>query len=328
MNYSIIASLGPGSSIETIWSSMLAAGATDFRLNTSHLTLDQLDVWLEKLSPFIASLEPRPSLVLDLQGSKWRLGEFTAFELVDGAVVDLLQLASTFRPDVLPVPHADFFKAALAAGGEIALNDAKSCLRVETSGPDWLKARVTRGGLISAHKGITFVASDYRQESLSEKDLDFIAHTRGVGFVRYAVSYLKDAEDAARCRAVLGPAVYFIAKLERRPALDDAPAIAHVADELWLCRGDLGAELGIPAMGAAVHRFSAQVRDYAVPMVMAGQVLEHMTEHPTPTRSEVCHLYDFLSAGYTGLVLSDETAIGAHPVEACRAAALYRDDHS
>ncbi len=304
---------------------MLAAGATDFRLNTSHLTLDQLDTWLEKLTPFLTSLDPQPSLILDLQGSKWRLGDFAAFELVEGAFVDLLQAASTNQPDTLPVPHPDFFTAAPSSGGEIALNDAKISLRVETSGLDRLKARVRRGGLISAHKGITFVASDYRQESLSEKDLAFVARTRGIGFVRYAVSYLKDAEEAARCRTVLGPAASFIAKLERPPALDDAPAIARLADELWLCRGDLGAELGIPAMGAAVHRFSAQVSDYAIPVIMAGQVLEHMTEHPTPTRSEICHLYDFLTAGYAGLVLSDETAIGTNPVEACRAAALYRD---
>jgi len=324
MNYSIIASLGPASSTETIWSSMLAAGATDFRLNTSHLTLDALDAWLEKLTPFLNSLDPRPSLILDLQGSKWRLGEFAAFELIEGAAVDLLYSTSTTRPNALPVPHPDFFTAAPSSGGEIALNDAKVCLRVETSGPDWLKARVTRGGPISAHKGITFVASNYRQESLSEKDLAFVERTRGVGFIRYAVSYLRDAEEGARCRAALNPAAFFIAKLERRPALIDAPAIARLADELWLCRGDLGAELGIPAMGAAVHNFTAQIQDYAAPVIMAGQVLEHMTEHPTPTRSEVCHLYDFLTAGYAGLVLSDETAIGANPVEACRAAAMYR----
>jgi pyruvate kinase len=53
---------------------------------------------------------------------------------------------------------------------------------------------------------------------------------------------------------------------------------------------------------------------------MAGQVLEHLTAHEAPTRSEVCHLHDLLARGYAGIVLSDETAIGRDPVRAVRAA--------
>jgi pyruvate kinase len=58
--------------------------------------------------------------------------------------------------------------------------------------------------------------------------------------------------------------------------------------------------------------------------MMAGQVLEHMTAHSTPTRSEVCYLLESLALRYRGFVLSDETAIGRNPVEACRIAALFR----
>jgi pyruvate kinase len=77
-------------------------------------------------------------------------------------------------------------------------------------------------------------------------------------------------------------------------------------------------------MAAAVAQISAQVRDLNVPSIMAGQVLEHMTAHPTPTRSEVCYLYDTLWRGYHGVVLSDETATGRYPVESCQVAAMFR----
>ena len=76
MNYDIIATLGPSSNTPAIWQAMLDAGATAFRLNTSHLTLAQLQHWLDRLTPFLSALNPVPALVLDLQGSKWRLGEF------------------------------------------------------------------------------------------------------------------------------------------------------------------------------------------------------------------------------------------------------------
>jgi pyruvate kinase len=58
---------------------------------------------------------------------------------------------------------------------------------------------------------------------------------------------------------------------------------------------------------------------------MAGQVLEHLTAHREPTRSELCHLHDLVARGYAGIVLSDETAIGLHPVHAVeQTAALVR----
>ena len=60
---------------------------------------------------------------------------------------------------------------------------------------------------------------------------------------------------------------------------------------------------------------------------MAGQFLEHMTQAPYPTRSEVCYLYEALARGYRGFVLSDEVAIGQYPIESCRAAAMFREEN-
>jgi pyruvate kinase len=52
-----------------------------------------------------------------------------------------------------------------------------------------------------------------------------------------------------------------------------------------------------------------------VPVIMAGEVLEFMVENPRPTRTEICHLYDLIDKGYSGIVLSDETAYGKYPEE-------------
>jgi pyruvate kinase len=324
MDYEIVATLGPGSQASQTWTSMLSAGVSAFRLNTSHLSLPQLHAWLDRLTPFLASLEPKPMLVLDLQGSKWRLGDFSTFNLIAEQSVELILAESTRRRNVLPVPHADFFKAALTSSDEIALNDARIHLRVEAARKDSMDARIIQGGEISQRKGITFLSSRYRQEALSEKDRAVFEATKNLGNISYAISYVKDAAEMIKYRELLGPSVYLIAKLERGPAVDEAAMIAGYADELWLCRGDLGAELGIKELAEKVFWFSSEIRNYRVPVLMAGQVLEHMTGQPAPTRSEVCYLYDALVKGYRGFVLSDETAIGRYPIEACRIAALYK----
>jgi pyruvate kinase len=324
MHYDIVATLGPSSNTPDMWQGMLSSGTTAFRLNTSHLTLSQLDQWLDQLTPFLSSLNPVPPLALDLQGSKWRLGDFSPCVLEPGQSIELVYAPTTDRTNTLPIPHADFFLAASSSSEEIVLNDAKIKLTRETIGTGSLRARVVIGGEITARKGITFAASEYRQENLSDKDRTILESTRHLPFVRYAVSYIRDAAEMHKYRVHFGEA-YLIAKLELQPAMDDARRIAETADEVWVCRGDLGAELGLRSMAEAVRRFSNSIGDLAIPAFMAGQVLEHMVEHPTPTRSEMCYLYDALQAGYRGFVLSDEAAIGRYPIESVRSAALYRN---
>lgn len=324
MDYEIVATLGPASDARDVWNSMLSSGVTAFRLNTSHLSLVQLQDWLDRLTPSFSSLEARPSLVLDLQGSKWRLGQFAPFELEAGQAIELIYASTSDLQNVLPVPHLDFFNAAPHSSRELVLNDARILLQVVSAGQGSINARILRGGRITPNKGITFSSSQYRQEALSEKDQAVFELTRRLDFTRYAISYIKDATEMIKYRALLGASAYLIAKLERGLAIDEAMQIADHSNELWLCRGDLGAELGIKAMAEKAHELSGKVIDFRVPVLMAGQVLEHMTNKSTPTRSEVCYIYDALARGYHGFVLSDETAIGRYPVETCRTAALFR----
>jgi pyruvate kinase len=324
MDYAVIPTLGPATETDHAVRALREAGATGFRLNTSHLALDGLHTWLDRLARAFGSPLPVP-VVLDLQGSKWRLGDFAPLVLAPGTRVRLVLAARGDSADTLPVPHRDFFRAAASSNGEIVLNDAKSLLRIEETSDERVLARVERGGEISASKGITFARSEYRKEALGEKDRQVFEEMRGIAGLHYAVSYVKDAAEMARYRALL-PGCRLVAKLERAGALAEAAAIAAACDEVWLCRGDLGAEVGPRAMAAAVHAFTHQVPSLPVPALLAGQVLEHMAEHPTPTRSELCYLHDALHAGYAGAVLSDETAIGRYPVEACRVAALFRGE--
>lgn len=321
--YEIVATLGPGSRSAALWSALLDAGATAFRLNTSHLSEAHLQTWLTELRPVLAA-HPAVPLVLDLQGSKWRLGEFATCTLAAGQPIEFVYASTSERPGVLPVPHLDFFQAADVSSHEIVLNDARVSVWREEQTADRIRARVVRGGELSAHKGITYAASEYRQETLSAKDRAIFEHTQHLPGVRYALSYVRDAAEMSKYRTHFG-AAYLIAKLERGPAMAEAAQIAEIADELWVCRGDLGAELGLRGMAVAVRDLAPLIPTLSIPTLMAGQVLEHMTSQPTPTRSEVCHLWDVINAGYRGVVLSDETAIGQQPIESVRTAALFRE---
>ena len=313
----LVATLGPASNTPDIWMSMKQAGAQQFRLNTSHLSVAQTMTWLEQLLPII----DRP-LILDLQGSKWRLGKLPSLNLEFGDRVKLVFKESSNHTLEIPVPHKDFFTAASVSGKEIVLNDARVIMEIESVNDESILARTVQGGPLASQKGITFRETSFRKESLGQKDLEIINLTKDMDSIRYAVSYIRDARELLRIWKAFGKNNYIIAKLERQPALDDAREIARLCNELWVCRGDLGAELGLMAMTKTLYHFNHHIRDFSVPIMLAGQVFEHLTHHSTPTRSECCYCYDAIQKGYKGVVLSDETAIGRDPVNSCQFAAM------
>ena len=346
--YDIVITLGPSTATPDSWRALVEAGATRFRLNTSHLDVDELSGWLERLAGFSTDMGAAVPVVLDLQGSKWRLGRVSDRHLGAGEVVVLEfgdggetaaadggsagagrvppRAAGARGPElVLPVPHEDFFTAAARSDGRIRVNDARVHLEIEDldESARWARARVTTGGPVAAAKGVTLARTDFRRESLSEKDRRILAEARRFQGVEIAISYVRDGREMAAYRAEAGGEARLAAKLERPSAVGDINGIASSADELWLCRGDLGAEVGLAEMARAVHRVAARVADLPLSCLMAGQVLEHMTREPQPTRAEVVQLYELLAAGFAGVVLSDETAVGDHPVEAAKAAALF-----
>jgi pyruvate kinase len=332
--YDIIATLGPSTPNEQAWRRLLEAGATAFRLNTSHVDLPELHRWLSSLTAFAEALRGEgrvpPVVVLDLQASKWRIGPIAPVDVRPGDPVILVHgeketdVPGTATADiVVPVPHREFFTALTESSGLVSLNDAKVELRVQALSDGTARCMVTRGGPLSRNKGITVPDTRYRSEELTPKDRRIVGEAGGYPSICYAVSYVKDGGEMEHYRRCIGSERHLIAKVERATAVADCAAIARTANELWLCRGDLGAEMGLRDMAAAVAGFTAGLEGYGVPTILAGQVLEHMTEHAAPTRSEVCYLHDALHAGFAGVVLSDETAVGRYPQEACRTAALF-----
>lgn len=321
MHYQIIPTLGPSTTDPDTWNALIALGATSFRLNTSHLTVAESLLWIKRLD---AALGPsRSEIVLDLQGSKWRLGTIKSQTIENDAEV-LLVFAQDGEYPQLPVPHEDLFSQPVQPGTVVRINDNKVELVVTSVSTDQITCRVSRGGPISSRKGITLPGSPFRREGLMKKDAAIVEHTVGVPKIAYAVSYIKDAREMQALRGSFDEGVRVIAKLERPEAIEDALEISRIVDEVWLCRGDLGAEVGGTEMARQVHLFRQNISNLACPAILAGQVLEHMTSNQEPTRSELCNIYDSLIGGFVGVVLSDETAVGGYPVESCRTAASFR----
>jgi pyruvate kinase len=214
----------------------------------------------------------------------------------------------------IPLPHPEIFQA-VTGGDTLSSDDDRLRFRIEAVHGDSLQAVSLTRGALRSRKGINVLEHPIVLEDISPRDHACIRLTAGLGGISYAFSFMRDGTEASWIRRH-APGCAVIGKVERREAAQNVHEMAGLVDALWICRGDLGAQLG-PA-GLARWISSYEPRAERCPVLMAGQVMEHLTRHAEATRTEVCHLFDLASCGYAGFVLSDETAIGRDPVHAVR----------
>jgi pyruvate kinase len=312
---SLIATLGPAS-----WDlapALREAGATAFRLNASHIQPLELDRTLDRLRRTV----PGADVVVDLQGAKMRLGTLPPRDIARGERV-------AFAIDGVagePLPHPELFAQA-RPNATLSVDDGRLRFQVGSCHAGRLEAISLGEGRLLPRKGVNLLQHPVTLECLTPADREAIAISARHGVAAFAFSFMLTGCEADWVRTE-APGCRVVGKIERREASEALASIADRVDEIWICRGDLGVQLGPAALG----RFVASVTPtrLPVPVLMAGQVVEHLTRHRLPTRSEACHLFDLTARGYSGLVLSDETAIGDDPVNAVAAtASLLRDFQS
>ena len=254
---------------------------------------------------------PNLPIVIDLQGAKMRLGNFQPRAVARNA---RLSFTVSGAADTLPLPHPELF-ASIRAGDTLSFDDDRIRFRVVSSSAEILEAVALSEGALQPRKGANVLEHPVNALDLSVTDSEIVERTAFLGDVEYAYSFMQDGAESAWIRRRV-PGCRVIGKIERREATANAAEIARDTDEVWICRGDLGAQLGMAPMAQWVSSYDP--KSALCPVLMAGQVLEHLTANAEPTRTEVCHLWDLVNRGYAGFVLSDETAVGRAPAGAVK----------
>ena len=319
----IVCTLGPACDTPERLDALLEAGMDVARLNFSHGTHLQHARRL-RLVRRLARQRGRTLAVLqDLQGPKIRTGP-----LQGGGPVDLKQnsrITLTTRPvrgnaqlistGFRPLPRE------VRPGSRILVSDGRLELRVErVSGRDII-CRVVEGGELGEHQGINLPGLALNISALTAKDREDLtfAVRQGVDYV--ALSFVRSPDDILELKRYLaraGREIPVVAKLEKPQAIDRLEEILNVADAVMVARGDLGVELPPESVPVMQKRIIARANALKVPVIVATQMLESMTEHSRPTRAEASDVANAIFDGADALMLSAETATGQYPVEAVR----------
>jgi len=314
----IVCTLGPATDTAEQIDALVAAGMDVARMNFSHGTHADHERRL-KLVREAADRAGRPVAVLqDLQGPKIRTGKMRGgkVELVAGREVTITtaevlgtsaRFSTTYAGLVSDVRVGD---EILLADGRLRLTVLKKPKKTE------IKCRVVLGGDLGNNKGINLPGTKVSAPSLTEKDaidLDF-GLSLGVDYV--AISFVRTADDVREVKRIAGERAPIIAKIEKPQAVADIDAIAEVADGIMVARGDLGVELPLERVPLIQKMLIERTNALGKIVIVATEMLESMIHEARPTRAEVSDVANAILDGADAVMLSAETASGAHPVEA------------
>ncbi len=155
--------------------------------------------------------------------------------------------------------------------------------------------------------------------ALTEKDREDIRLAVELDVDYVGLSFVQRPEDIEALRELLPDGLLIVAKIEKDVAVERIEEILDVTDAVMVARGDLGVELPFERVPVVQKRIIQLANMYGRPVITATQMLESMIEQPRPTRAEASDVANALFDGTDAVMLSGETAVGEHPVEAVEA---------
>ena len=300
---------------------LVAAGADVFRLNFSHAGPERQGETIAAVRAAAERVGREVAILGDLPGTKLRIGELRDdfAELETGMHVTLTPEDVEGDEETIPVPGSSV--SHLREDQVVYLADGSIRLRVDKAGDSGVGAEVEVGGTLSSHKGMN-IPGGAPLPAATALDLDWVDFAVSHGVDLLAVSFVSTPEDLEPVRQRLdrlGSDIPLVAKIERQQAAENVDAIvAEATGGIMVARGDLGIELPLAQVPIVQKRLIRAAGRRSKAAITATQMLASMVNARRPTRAEVTDVANAIYDGTDAVMLSEETAVGQHPVEAVR----------
>ncbi|MFO7588105.1 MAG: pyruvate kinase [Gemmatimonadota bacterium] len=324
----ILCTMGPASRDPGLFRRLVAAGMDGVRVNFSHSSHEDAERTVA-LARAVSKESGLPIAVLaDLQGPKIRVGELDEPVVVEpGRRYRVVPERAPAEAGIGHAPPADGAVTVVPSaypelardvtpGDRVLFDDGRIALRVvEVLGADVILEALD-GGTLRSGKGINLPGIEVSVPSLTDKDRDDVRFALDLGVDYVALSFVRRPADVKELRTIVDGRALVIAKIEMSQALRHLGEIMRTADGVMVARGDLGVELDFEEVPIVQKRILRLTRESAKLGITATQMLESMISSVRPTRAEVSDVANALLDGTDAVMLSAETAIGDHPVEA------------
>ena len=320
----IVATIGPASGSKSVLKQMIEAGMSVARLNFSHGSYDDHARMIALLREVSDEHDTPLTLLQDLQGPKIRVGQLKndGLELSEGD--ELLLVPPGEENEEIGAISIDYSYLAEEAqvGMQILLDDGLLELKVQQILASKVVCEVVQGGLLKSRKGVNLPDLDLRLPSITDKDQQDLEFGVSQGVDIVSLSFVRRSEDIQLLKEQLNrlgsPNTPVLAKIEKPQAIANLEAILEVSDAVMVARGDLGVEMRAEKVPLLQKHIIRQCNLRSIPVITATQMLDSMIVNPRPTRAEASDVANAIIDGTDAVMLSGESAVGAHPVRAVR----------
>ena len=317
----IVATVGPSSSSTKILTSMIQGGVQSFRLNFSHGDYKEQLTKIKSIRKLCKKLCVKPTIILDTKGPEIRTHEFN-----DKTVIKANSTLRLFCWKEIMGGNKEFSVTYhdlcrdVKIGHRLLIDDGNLTLVCQKILDGVVICKAKNEHKMLSHRSVNIPDSDFRTDFISENDrhdLEFAAE-HNLDWV--ALSFVGKAEDIKAARKILtkngGSHIKICAKIESKSATLNLVEIVKEADAVMIARGDLAIEVDYFTVPWLQKQIIKTAVLYTKPVIVATQMLDHMTHNLMPTRAEIQDVYSASYAGADSCMLSGETANGDFPVQA------------
>ncbi len=326
----IVCTIGPSSREPAMLRRLIAAGMDVARINLSHADHQMHGETIKRIREAAHEGGKPVAILADLQGPKLRVGSLAqnGIDIAAGERVVLTsrevlgeRVEGAEASAVIPIRYEHLTKD-IRPGGRILIDDGLVELEaLEVADPEVI-CRVITGGHIADSKGVNLPGTRLSVPSITEKDWRDLAFVLDAGIDWVALSFVRSPDEIQRLKAFIadrcqpGEEPRVIAKMEKPEGLDRLDEILAAADGIMVARGDLGIEIPPEQVPLEQKRLIRAANAAGKPVITATQMLDSMLRNPRPTRAEASDVANAILDGSDAIMLSGETAVGQHPIEA------------
>jgi pyruvate kinase len=315
----LVCTIGPASDSPQIIERMISAGMNIARLNFSHGDFEYHGRVIKNIQEASKRVGKRIAIMADLPGPKMRIGNFSddpitlkKDALFTLSVEDIVGNENRVSISMKQLPNA------LQKDNILFLNDGLIQLIVEKIQGTEIQCRVLMGGELRSKKGLNVPGIDLGTSAFTSRDRECMQFALEQGVDAVSQSFVTDAQDIKDVRNAaqeMGYDPFIIAKIERASIYETIDEILAECDGIMVARGDLGVEIPIEEIAIAQKFITAKANLIGKPVITATQMLESMTHNRRPTRAESTDVANAVLDGTDCVMLSEESAMGAYPVE-------------
>ncbi len=318
----IVSTLGPASNTVEVISQMIKAGLNVARVNMSHGTHESHAKLIANIREASQKVGQEVAVLIDLQGPKIRVDKLdkpleleAGSEWVIGTTKDQKDYPE-YKDCYIPTVYEKLVEDC-HDGARILFDDGLMVARATTRDRGVYKIKVEVGGTLKSNKGINLPDCEVSAPAFTEKDREDLIFGLKQNCDYIALSFVRRKEDVQEVKYLLHSLkknVPIVSKIEKPQAVDNLEEIMKVTDVIMVARGDMGVELGNHLVPAVQKKIIRMCNQRHIPVITATQMLETMTENPTPTRAEASDVANAVWDGTDAVMLSGETAAGKYPV--------------